>query len=385
MGAGDSNVPEKREETIAPDRRESKMNDSDQSSAAASGPHRKPGDNPAERGLWDRFRTLLTSRSATLRENLAEALEGEGEVHKGALSANERAMLQNVLKLAETRVSDVMVPRADIEAVEASESMADLIATFRSAGHSRLPVYDESLDRIIGFVHIKDALQRLTRLNGDDQRGSAGNGAHSTRTPAIKLLSTVLKQRIDTGKDLVRKVMYVPPSMPAGDLLQQMQATRVHMAIVVDEYGGTDGLVTIEDLLEAVVGNIEDEHDEDDEQLLRKIDDNTYIADARVELTALQEALGPDFQPGEHGDDVDTLGGLLFDLVDRVPVRGEVISRLKGFEFEVLAADARRIRRVRIIRRKRPVRALRAKGLPDKPEGQPEKPEGPPQKPEGQA
>lgn len=152
---------------------------------------------------------------------------------------------------------------------------------------------------------------------------------------------------------MMRKLIFVPPSMPVGDLLQKMQTTRVHMAMVVDEYGGTDGLVTIEDLLEAVVGDIEDEHDDEDEDLVKQIDDNVFIADARIELTELQTIIGKDFQPGEHAEDADTLGGLIFDLVDRVPVRGEVVSGFKGFEFEIMQADPRRIRKVRIIRRKR--------------------------------
>lgn len=333
------------------------MTDSDQSSAAASGPHRQDGDDKTSKtSFFSRLAAVF--RNGSIREDLTEALEGlDGGIAN--FSASERAMLQNVLKLREMRVVDVMVPRADIDAVEASDTLASLILCFRSAGHSRLPVYEENLDRIRGFVHIKDALQRLTAINPEAkteprENGNGNGNSNGTHLP-VKLLGPVLKQKIGT-RDFVRKVLFVPPSMPVGDLLAQMQATRVHMAIVVDEYGGTDGLVTIEDLLEAVVGDIEDEHDEDDETLVRKIDDNTYIATARAELSELQEIIGPDFDPGAHAEEVDTLGGLLFDLVDRVPIRGEVISRLKGFEFEILSADARRIKRVRITRRKRPVR-----------------------------
>lgn len=310
--------------------------------------------------IWTRLRSLLTNRAGSLREDLAVALEDTGPALPGSFSASERALLQNVLKLGEMRVDDVMVPRPDIEAIGADANFAELILRFRSAGHSRLPVYEDNLDNILGFVHIKDALQRLTavqnaRANGNGEANGNGSGAKTSDLP-VKFQTQMLKRKVNT-KDMVRKVLFVPPSMPVGDLLQQMQATRVHMAIVVDEYGGTDGLVTIEDLLEAVVGDIEDEHDEDDGPLVRALDENTYLADARAELEEVARLIGPDFDPGAHGDDVDTLGGLILEVIDRVPVRGEVISKIKGFEIEILAADARRIRGVRIVRRKRPVRA----------------------------
>ena len=242
-----------------------------------------------------------------------------------------------------------MVPRADIEAVEAEETLGALVARFRAVGHSRLPVYDDNLDNILGFVHVKDALRRITEPGAND--------AGKDELP-VKLVSTALKQKI--GKlDIVRTVLFVPPSMPVGDLLQSMQPTRVHMAIVIDEYGGTDGLVTIEDLLEAVVGEIEDEHDELDAALVRKVDANTYIADARAELDEVREVVGPDFDPGEHAEDVETIGGLVFDLVGRVPVKGEIISRLKGFEFEVLQSDTRQLKRLMIRRVAKPARRKR--------------------------
>ena len=355
------------------------MNDSDHSSTAADGPHRLPdkaasdsaGSNPSTEivpfaetmpvldaapakrtgsGLFARVREALTNRGkSTIRADLTEALEEIGSALPGSFSVSERALLRNVLKLRELRVDDVMVPRADIDAVDADDTLADLILSFRKAGHSRLPVYEETLDNIIGFIHIKDALQRMTEEVPVD-REAAKPGL------PVKMLPSTLKRRIG-AENLARTVLFVPPSMPVQDLLQQMQATHVHMAIVVDEYGGTDGLVSIEDLLESVVGDIEDEHDEDDGPLVRKIDEGSFLADARVELDELSEELGPDFDPGEHIEEVDTLGGLLFSLEGRVPVRGEVITRFKGFEFEVLAADARRIKRVRIIVKKRAPRA----------------------------
>ncbi|MCB1376538.1 MAG: CBS domain-containing protein, partial [Rhodobacteraceae bacterium] len=190
------------------------------------------------------------------------------------------------------------------------------------------------LDNITGFVHVKDALRRITEPVPLD----AG------KELPVKLLSNALRSKV--GKlDFVRTVLFVPPSMPVGDLLQSMQTARVHMAVVVDEYGGTDGLVTIEDLLEAVVGEIEDEHDELEVALVRQVDANTYIASARAELDEVRDVVGPDFDPGEYGEDVDTIGGLVFDLVGHVPLKGEIIAGLKGFEFEVLQADARTLRR----------------------------------------
>lgn len=339
------------------------MNDSDQSSAADTGPHRAPADSQKTTGIWARLRALIgRAPPNTIRDDITEALEEQGPSRPDSLSASERAMLKNVLKLREMRVDDVMVPRADIEAIDADDTMAELIARFNEAGHSRLPVYEDNLDNIVGFVHIKDALQRLstpaTASAGPKAPPPDMKSAQAGTKPVpagVKLRSPVLKQKIGSH-DMVRKVTFVPPSLPVDNLLQQMQATRIHMAIVIDEYGGTDGLVTIEDLLEAVVGDIEDEHDEDDGPLVRAAGENTWIADARAELDDLRDEIGPDFDPGEHAEEVDTLGGLLFELVDRVPLRGELITRMKGFEFEVLSADARRIRRVCITRRKRPVR-----------------------------
>ena len=172
-----------------------------------------------------------------------------------------------------------------------------------------------------------------------------------TKEQPVKLVSTALKQKL--GKlGLARTVLFVPPLMPVGDLLQQMQLKRVHMAIVIDEYGGTDGVVTIEDLLEAVVGEIDDEHDEFEGPLIRKINSNIYIASARAELGEVEGVIGPDFDPGEHGEDVDTIGGLVFALAGHVPVKGEVIGGIKNFEFEVMQADSRQLRRIKIKRLK---------------------------------
>jgi CBS domain containing-hemolysin-like protein len=210
------------------------------------------------------------------------------------------------------------VERSDIQAVEADTNLGGLIARFRRVGHSRLPVYDDNLDNILGFIHVKDALSKITEPVNDPEK----------EVP-VKLVSSVLRQKL--GKlDIMREAMFVPTFMPVGDLLQQMRASRTHMAIVVDEYGGTDGLVTIEDLLEVVVGEIEDEHDELAASLIRKVGQDIWVADARAELDDVQALLGPDFDPGEYADEVETVGGLVFDLAGHVPKRGErVIKRLR--------------------------------------------------------
>jgi CBS domain containing-hemolysin-like protein len=290
--------------------------------------------------LITRLKAMFAFRTVSLRDDLEVALESEAAGETADFSPSERTILQNVLSLGEKRVEDVMVPRADIVAIESNSTLADMIALFRGAGHSRIPIYADNIDNITGFIHVKDALRRITEIVTDPEK-----------TTPVKLVSTALKQKL-AKLDIVRTVLFVPPLMPVGDLLQQMQLKRVHMAIVIDEFGGTDGVVTIEDLLEAVVGEIEDEHDELAASLIRKVGVDTYIADARAELSDVQKLIGPDFDPGDYAEDVETIGGLVFDLAGHVPKRGERVTKLDGFEFEILAADSRRIKRLRI-RRKR--------------------------------
>ena len=320
---------------------------------AAREPQRKAPKSPPEppsspapaaaRGpsLWTRIKGLLALRTVSLRDDLEVALESENSGETADFTQSERVILKNVLELGEKHVEDVMVPRADIVAVAQDETLAVLVERFRQVGHSRMPIYDDSLDNITGFVHVKDALRRITEPVTDPEAAQP-----------VKLVSPPLKQKIEK-LDLVRQVLFVPPLMPVGDLLQQMQLRRTHMAVVIDEYGGTDGLVTIEDLLEAVVGEIEDEHD-DDVALVRKVNSNVFLASARAELEEVREVIGPDFDPGSHADEVDTLGGLVFELAGHVPVKGEVVGGVKGFEFEVLQADSRQIKRVKIKRLKQP-------------------------------
>ncbi|WP_332681010.1 hemolysin family protein [Bosea sp. (in: a-proteobacteria)] len=277
----------------------------------------------------------------SVREEITEALaQGGGEI--ADISPQERAMLSNVLSLRERRVDDVMVPRADIIAVSLEATLASLLALLRSAGHSRLPVYGETLDDPRGMIHIRDFLDFLAARAGP---GSGGDGEAVPDLGAVDLSVTLAEA------SMLRPVLYVPPSMPAVDLLVRMQATRTHIALVIDEYGGTDGLVSIEDLVEIVVGDIEDEHDQDEAPTIAPAGENRFIADARATLEELNDATGIDLSAAEVAEEVDTLGGLIVTLAGRVPARGELIQGPEGLEFEVLDADPRRVKRLRIHRR----------------------------------
>ncbi len=254
---------------------------------------------------------------ATLREILEELIDKYPE-ETVPVTASERAMLLNLLNFGEIRVDDVMVPRADVVAVELSTPVGEVVSVVREAGHSRLPVFRGTLDDIAGMVHVRD----LLRLWGSDEPSALD--------------------------EVVRRVLFVPPSMRVRDLLLQMRAARIHMAVVVDEYGGTDGLVTIEDLVEEIIGEIHDEHDLDELPLLVEGRGGVIEADARVLVEDLESRVGCSLLPEEHEEHVDTLGGLVFSLAGRVPSRGELISHPTGVQFEVVDADPRRIKRLRI-------------------------------------
>jgi magnesium and cobalt transporter len=262
--------------------------------------------------------------SAAIRESLEEVIE-ESERKEPALSQQERVMLANLLSFGELKVSDVMVPRASIMAADEDMPMADLVALFRDAKHSRLPVYRENLDDPTGLVHVKDVLA-LLELDGA--------GCYRLKPAAIK--------------DIRRPILFVPPSMPALDLLLKMQASHTHLALVIDEYGGTDGLVSIEDIIEEIVGDIADEHDEEAPPLKR--DGEDYIADARLELEDFKQETGIDLVIPDADEDVNSLGGLVVWLLGRLPQRGEIVAHPAGYEFEVLEADPRRVKRLRIRR-----------------------------------
>mgnify|MGYP001496411648 CR=1 FL=1 len=307
----------------------------------AEGPRTGGG---ASGGWFERFRESLGLRgAANLREDLEHALSREDALD-AAFSPEERAMLRNILRLGETRVDDVMVPRADIDSVDVSVSLADLVRAFKASGHSRMPVYRETLDDPIGMVHIKDLMAHIiarAEIGGDDE------GAPRLDVGGVDLDLPL------SATDLVRPILFVPPSMPAADLLAKMQATRIQIALVIDEYGGTDGLVSMEDIVETIVGDISDEHDEQEGPSIVSSGPGAFVADARTSLEEVVEAVGSSFRVDDYGDDVDTIGGLLFSMLGRIPVRGEIVTSpdLPGFEFEVLDADPRRIRRVRILER----------------------------------
>ncbi len=292
--------------------------------------------------LLERMRNALGLSGASVRDDIEDALE---ETKTSAdFSPQERTMLKNVLGLHELRVEDVKVPRADIIAIQDSCSLADVLRLFRTAGHSRLPVYHETLDDPRGMVHIRDFVDHLA--------SAAEVGTKSNRKvpdqPRVNVLD--LKVPLSAAK-ILRPVLFVPPSMPALDLLIKMQASRTHMALVIDEYGGTDGLVSIEDIVETIVGDIEDEHDETEGPTVTVSADGSVIANARASLEEVTEVLGGKISDLEEADDVDTVGGLVTSLAGRVPVRGEIVSGIDGLEFEILDADPRRVKRLRISRR----------------------------------
>jgi CBS domain containing-hemolysin-like protein len=272
--------------------------------------------------LWAGLRNLIFGNDSepTLRDQIEEAIEEhEDEAPaKGDLSGPERQMLRNLLDFGDSNAGDVGVPRADIIAVPETISFPDLVAAFADAGHSRLPVYRDSLDEVIGMIHIKDVFAILAR----------------GETPP------------DTIASMMRQPRYVPESMGVIDLLAEMRATRTHLAIVLDEYSGTEGLITIEDIVEEIVGEIEDEHDDAPTALLVPLMDGVWQADARAELEEAAELIDP--RLGEVEEDIDTLGGLATILAGHVPQAGETVLHPSGWRLEVTEADPRRVTRLRL-------------------------------------
>ena len=271
--------------------------------------------------LWRGMRHLIFGDEAepTLRDQIEEAIEEHDENRPvaGDLSPAERQMLRNLLHFGDRTAGDVCVTRGDIIAVPADISFDALVRAFADAGHSRLPVYGESLDEVVGMVHIKD----------------------------------VFMANVDPSKDrtmaaLMREPLFVPESMGVIELLARMRTQRIHLGIVVDEFGGTEGLVTIEDVVEEIVGEIEDEHDEEEAGLLTMLEDGLWEADARIELEELAAAVDPRLTWEE--DEVDTLGGLMFLLAGRIPARGECVAHPSGWTLEAVDSDPRRILRIRL-------------------------------------
>ena len=293
------------------------------------------------RSFVDRFFDIFRGKPANIREELSDALSEQGPKKTGSLSVAERAMLNNILALNELRVSDVMVPRGSILSMEISSTLAEMLDAFEKSGHSRMPVYHESMDDPRGMVHIRDVVAYLTQTGRKKTRGKP-----KPCDLLIDLKLVDLSQTIDQTK-LWRPVLFVPASMPAAELMAQMQAKRIQMALVIDEYGGTDGLVSLEDIVEMIVGDIEDENDED-EPMIEKRPDGSFIVDARAEIDDVAAMIGPSFVVGEHADDVDTIGGVAVSALGRLPIKGEVVSVVAGFEIEVIEADMRRVKKLRI-------------------------------------
>ncbi|MBN8543208.1 MAG: HlyC/CorC family transporter [Alphaproteobacteria bacterium] len=263
------------------------------------------------------FRHKVVGRAEnTLKEALEEVLE-ENSPEMQSISEAEKNLLKNMIHFGELTVHDIMVPRTQILALPKQTSLAELKTHIISIGHTRIPVYAESLDQIEGFIHVKDLFPFVAGAKPFD-------------------IAMVM-----------REILFVPPSMKIVDLLVRMRMSGCHIAIVIDEYGGTDGLVTMEDLFEELVGEIQDEHDEDHEELMVEwVGGNIVEVDARVPIIQLEETLNESFR--KEGDEVDTVGGLVFSALGRVPIKGEVLHIHPNFKCEIIAADPRRIRRLRI-------------------------------------
>ena len=293
----------------------------------------EPREHPA--GLFERLRALLGLAPASVRDDIEEAID---ESESAEFTPQERAILKNVLALHDVKVADVMVPRADIVALAIDTPLREVLDLFRTAGHSRLPVYEETLDDPRGMIHIRDFMVFLA----SDPRFGLGAPAPG----ADRVAATCLDMPLSEAR-ILRPVLYAPPSMPALDLLLRMQASRTHMALVIDEYGGTDGLVSIEDVVESIVGDIEDEHDEADTPI-HSAGDGVFVVEGRAPLGDVSDAVGFDFASLADAEEVDTIGGLVTASAGRVPGRGEILRGPGEFEFEVLDADPRRIKRLKI-------------------------------------
>ena len=271
------------------------------------------------RKLFKKFFFKKNTENNNLKQSIETVLDNDLKGTEG-ISKHERLMLLNILKIDGIRSSDIMIPRADIGAVELNDSFEKVLEVFIKEAHSRVPIYEKNLDNIIGMIHIKDL------VNYQNQKKSETNFL----------------------QNLKREILEIPPSMPVLDLLLKMQLTRLHMGIVIDEYGCTDGLVTIEDVIEEITGEIEDEHDEKNLPMLIKSSLNTFEASARIEIDELQKVTNVEFLNSYNNDDIDTLGGLIFSITGRVPQRGEIIKHTSGTTFEIKDADPMKIKSVKV-------------------------------------
>ena len=344
------------------------MTSTDQSPPKSDAPH-IAGDDPRGGilGWVSTMRARLGLQGPqTLRDALEFALSEEQPDAAGAFSLEERGMLLRLLRFGASRVEDLMVPRADIIAIDENQPLCELLTQFEDAGVSRIPVFAETLDDPRGMVHVKDLLSWIveqTRIAPADGAGKKTQ-RDAPSAPTAQALDAVadtglksalfdfskinLSRSIATTK-IKRSVLYVPPSMPSMNLLIRMQTTRIHMALVVDEYGGTDGLVTIEDLVEQIVGEIEDEHDEAEDEYVIEDPKQGLVVSARIPLDELEARLGVSLVTPEEAEEIDTLGGLMFSILGHVPSRGEIVRHEgSAYEFEVLDADPRRVKKLKI-------------------------------------
>ena len=305
---------------------------------------------PLSEGRRDTLWRRISSRFGKARERgLRESLEGAIETHEAqnpgeSVRQEAKSMMLNIIEFSGLRVDDVMVPRVDIVAIDETDTMRELLEKFIEANHSRMPVYRETLDGVTGMIHVKDFMRWMTA------RGAKKKKPTKSERPSLTGLSIAASELSTSVKQagINREVLFVPPSMPATDLLVRMQASHTHLAIVIDEYGGTEGLVSIEDLVEVIVGDISDEHDTDEDLHIRPVEDKIYSADGRVDIAQLEDLLKIDLLSDEEEEEADTLAGLVFKIAGRVPTRGEIIRHGSGLEFEILESDPRRVKRVRI-------------------------------------
>jgi CBS domain containing-hemolysin-like protein len=302
---------------------------------------------PQEGWLVRMMRILFGWKAAATRADLELVLTAQQP--QSGFSPTEAAMLKNILGLRECRIEGIMVPRADIVAVQQEIAIGELVMVFAGAAHSRLVVYNETLDDPTGMVHIRDLLTFMATRSAIDP-SSAADG-EPLPSADLDLAKIDLSMPLSATK-IVREILYAPPSMPALDLLAKMQATRIHLALIIDEYGGSDGLVSIEDLVELIVGDIADEHDEAETPEITHQSDGSFLAIGRANLQDVRAAIGEEFDVGDAAQEVDTLGGYLVMRAGHVPVRGELVPGPANFEAEVLDADPRRVKRVKIYQRK---------------------------------
>lgn len=337
-----------------------KENGEQASSEEGSSHSRSETGHKGKSTLWSRiFRLIKPAQGERLREDLTDALMAEGSEIGDAFTADEKQMLNNILRFREVRVEDIMIPRADIDALDQNQTLGEALIQFESSGRSRMPVYEDDLDNASGMVHIRDVLSYVGKQARNKRRSGSvaavnADGSKPARTKRKDFdLARVDLDKTIAESGLVRKILFVPSSMRASELLKNMQEQRTQLALVIDEYGGTDGLVSHEDIVEMVVGDIDDEHDFD-EATFARVAPGVIEAEARAELVDLAAEIGPDFDISEHQDEIDTLGGLIFYMHGSLPTKGEIVQAVPGFDFEILDADSRRVKKVRI-RRTKPV------------------------------